>query len=117
MLINLEKTQAKKEFIEWKWTASHLKDVSGTFGKNSPALRFFKYCKDIEDWIPIYETNINVKSGDMATWNKFNISLDRICNGDWNQPFVLQCVSKHKGKNILIGEAKTTLNEIKVDIK
>lgn len=110
----MEKSQEKKEFIEWKWCGNNLKNISGSFNKNSPFLRFFKKLDGVNDYILIYETNIVVKGGSNVSWNPFNISLERLCNSKKTQNFVIQCCHKDKKENILIGEAELNLQKIKV---
>jgi hypothetical protein len=90
----------------------------GTYGfkkaQEKAAKKGIKDVSKIGEWIHVYKTEI-IKDDNNPTFRPFNISLNTLCNGSIDQPFLIECYDwNHSGNHTLIGTAQATVRDLQV---
>lgn len=82
-----------------------------TFSKSDPMIRISKLQAD-GTWTPVYQTE-EIQNNLNPIWRPFSRTLQQLCNGDKNRALLIECFDYNSnGKHKLIGEVKTTLNQL-----
>jgi Ca2+-dependent lipid-binding protein len=66
-----------------------LANKDGMFGKSDPYLKFWAIRKDGQ-LVEVHRTE-TISSNLNPVWKPFAVDLDKLCNGDLNAKFKLQC--------------------------
>jgi hypothetical protein len=86
-------------------------DKKDLFGKSDPFLVISRV-REQGAYVPVYKTEVIKKTLD-PTWNPFSVSVQRLCNGDYERPLMIECFDWNRsGKHELIGQFKTNLREL-----
>jgi len=65
-------------------------------------------------WLLIHKTE-TIFDNQNPAWAPFQISIQPLCNGSFDQPFLIECLDwDNSGNHDLIGRATVTLRELQV---
>jgi len=107
-----DKKGGTRNMIFWQWSGVKLMNTDGFFGKSDPFLRFFK-SRPGGDWLQVAESEF-VKDNLNPVWKMSSVTDDKLCGGNYNQPFKVECWDNSKsGKHKLIGQVEITLDQLK----
>jgi len=97
---------------KFKFKGTHL-DKKDLFGKSDPFLLFNKTdVKEMGKLIPSYKSEV-IKNTLEPNWPPFIIPVQKLCNGDYDRPIIIQCFDWNKsGTHELIGQFQTNLREL-----
>ncbi|POM78195.1 Copine [Phytophthora palmivora] len=112
LLIKAEETKASSEAVRLRFSATALANMDGMFSKSDPFLVISRLREDGSSWIQVHKTE-TIDNNLNPNWRRFELPLQRLCNGDHKRPLSLQVFDEDRGgKFELIGQVQTTLEEI-----
>ncbi|KAL4434860.1 hypothetical protein ABPG74_021199 [Tetrahymena malaccensis] len=111
IIIISDKVNESNSFIYTQWQGQKLTNTDGWFDKSDPFLRF-KKIKDQNTTILEHETEV-VKDNLNPVWKLCELSLGKLCGGDFFRPIKVECWDWEKsGKHQFIGEFTFTVDEL-----
>jgi len=104
-----EKVMEKEDIISFSVSGDRL-DALDTFGKSDPYLQLYRKLKDT--WVLVYTTEVLEKTL-QPKWANFTVTLDSLCNGDYECPLRVVCMDYNKlTAHQEIGSFETCLREL-----
>ncbi|POM70442.1 Copine [Phytophthora palmivora] len=112
LLIKAEETKTSSEAVRLRFSATGLANMDGMFSKSDPFLVINRLREDGSSWTQVHKTE-TIDNNLNPNWRRFELPLQRLCNGDHKRPLSLQVFDEDRGgKFELIGQVQTTLEEI-----
>jgi hypothetical protein len=115
LIVRCEKVQQNLSVAKMKISGVGLKNTRGfvkqCFGRMpNPILKLSRAAGD-SGFVAIYDSE-RIKNTTNPSWEKFELKVRKLCNGDYHRPIKAQVVSRIRFKEKLIGECQFTLNEL-----
>lgn len=119
LILQSEQVRECSEFLRLQISAENLpKNTSmlprflpglkvGFLGYTSPLMRLYRSRED-GNWLLVYQSS-TLNRNQSPTWDEFEISLQKLCNGDHYRPVKLECVAEN-GNNEFSILGETTFN-------
>ncbi len=86
-------------------------DKKDLFGKSDPFV-IISRCKEDGIYVPVAKTEV-IRKDLNPRWKSFDISLQRLCNGDLHRPIKFEVFDWNRsGKHEFIGSFTTTVNDL-----
>eukprot|EP01096_Ripella_sp_DP13-Kostka_P000596 TRINITY_DN1064_c2_g1_i2.p1 TRINITY_DN1064_c2_g1~~TRINITY_DN1064_c2_g1_i2.p1 ORF type:complete len:956 (+),score=432.93 TRINITY_DN1064_c2_g1_i2:97-2964(+) len=105
-----EEVRDLKYTVTFQLKASKL-DKKDLFGKSDPFIRILRKKLD-GTYDAVHKTEVIKNTLDPA-WRTFEISIQRLCNGDMNRPLRFDCIDWNpSGTEDFIGSTEITLNDL-----
>jgi len=112
LIVRAEELRESREiyFLQFKGKKLDKKDF---FGKSDPYLVFYRLRSDGQ-WLKIHSTEI-IKSNLNPIWQPFEITSQKLCNGDPNCQIKIECWDwDRNSSHDFIGEVNTTVSGISI---
>ncbi|ETV81977.1 hypothetical protein, variant 2 [Aphanomyces astaci] len=96
------------DVLAMQWSAKDLTNLDGLFNKSDPVLFVSRMVQD-GSYLPAFRTEV-VDGNLNPVWEKLNVTLQRLANGDLDRPLLAQVFDMDNGekKRQLIGQVQTT---------
>ncbi|XP_070574853.1 copine-3-like [Ptychodera flava] len=105
-----EEVSGSTDVLNLSFRAQKL-DKKDLFGKSDPYLEFWK-ADNRGDFILVHRTEV-IKNNQNPTWKPFKISVQSLCNGDYEKKIKVICYDwDSDGSHDLIGEFFTSVQEL-----
>jgi hypothetical protein len=111
MTIHGEEVASCSEFLSAQLKGIKLKNKEGMFGTSDP---FFVLSRVREDgsWTPVYKS-MSIPRNLNPVWPTFTVSLQKLCNGDYDRPLRIEVFDHEKsGNHKLMGVGETTTRSL-----
>ncbi|KAG0608958.1 hypothetical protein M758_8G146500 [Ceratodon purpureus] len=100
----------RPEEVELVLCCTNLENLE-IFSKSDPCIRISKLQAD-GTWTPVCQTEV-IQNNLNPTWKPFLVNLQQLCSGNKDKTLLVECLDYNSnGKHKLIGEVKTTLNQL-----
>ncbi|XP_025107723.1 copine-8-like [Pomacea canaliculata] len=110
IIVRFKEVNASKDEVTLQFKASNL-DKKDFFGKSDPFLRLHRV-NDDQSCTAVQKTEV-IKNNLNPTWRPVTISVQTLCNGDYNRSIQIECYDwDSDGSHDFIGAFSTTLNEL-----
>ena len=110
LILRCEKVRECNESIFIDIRGKSLHKCGGFFGSTHPFLRFYRSRED-GAWALVHQTETINKSRS-PSWKPFNISVQKLANGDHFRPVKIECLSQAGMEEKLIGHVTFNIEEI-----
>ncbi|EGR30079.1 hypothetical protein IMG5_142720 [Ichthyophthirius multifiliis] len=111
IVILSEATQDCRDHIYMQWKGVKLKNVDGLFDKSDPFLRFKRVREDKMQFLS-HETEV-IMDNLNPIWKPFEITGQKLYNGDKYRPIKLECWDWQKNQNHqFIGECQFSIQDL-----
>ncbi|KAJ5073836.1 copine [Anaeramoeba ignava] len=105
-----EEVRAMSYIAKFRFCAKKL-DKKDFFGKSDPFLVISK-CREGNVYVPVHQTEFYKRTLN-PTWKPFSITVQKLCNGDFDRPLNLEVYDWNRNSAAdFIGTAKTSLREL-----
>ncbi|CAI5745752.1 unnamed protein product [Peronospora destructor] len=112
LLVKAEEVKTSSEVARLRFSATGLANMDGMFSKSDPFLVISRLRED-GSYTQVHTTE-TIDNNLNPNWKRFELPLQHLCNGDYERPLSLQVFDEDRGgKSELIGQAQTTLEEIR----
>lgn len=111
IVVRSEEVSKCRELLRLKFNATKL-DKKDLLGKSDPFLVFYK-CNEDNSYTAVHKTEV-VKKNLNPSWSQFMISLQAMCNGDYDRSVKIECYDwdSDGSSHDLIGACQTTAKEL-----
>jgi len=110
IILRTEEISQVKDKVVFQIEAKDLEDVSGIFSSFNP---FFYISRSMENGGNQRVYKSNYQRGKSPKWEKFEKSVQELCNGDYERPLLIEVYDHHSsGNHKLVGTAEFNLKEI-----
>ena len=112
LAVRAEEVKSANQMITLKCSAKNLDSKNFFFGKSDPFLVISRSDVNSEQFSPVYKSEYFTKTLD-CSWRSFEITAQRLCNGDYHRPIRLEVYDWNRsGNHELIGFHQTTMDEL-----
>ena len=110
--VRAEEVKNANQMLYLKCSAKNLDSKNYFFGKSDPFLIISRGDVSSEQFSPVYKSEYFTKTLN-CSWKPFELTVQRLCNGDYNRPIRLEVYDWNRsGNHELIGFHQTTLDEL-----